>query len=556
MRRVVVEREHRLDFRRIVDQGKVFLAKLAQGAIGEENAALLGSLLVSAFHQAAMSRQDLPPGARRHFFLYLDEFHEVATPSMAALLTGARKYRLGLTLAHQELRQLEAKNRDLAAAVLANPAVRIVFRVGEDDAKSLERGFASFTAVDLLNLSVGEAIARVERADYDFNLRTVPLADLAPERAAARRAELLALTRATYPRRPEERGEEPPPTTPEPGSEALRPHPPQISPERPPSPAAPARHEPDASEPRLDKLTLDYLAAVAASPFLTVRERNRELGLSAWRGQRLKTAVIRQGLAEEVVINPGGRGERFKLLDLTPQGRSFLERYGVALPAGRGRGGLAHQWWAERIAAWLAARGVDSKIEDASSGARVDLSFSSGTERVAVEIEMGEGHAAENVRKDLAAGFDRVICLVDEAVNLDRLRSKLGALPPGVLLTDLRAFEAALAPLLPIPSSLRAPNQKEEPRRRRRGTSKTASPAPPVEGALSARSAPADPGALPTPEAAEYLGLSPATLETLRTRGGGPPFVKLGRRVVYRREDLDAWIAERLRRSTSDQGEA
>ena len=84
VRRVVVEREHRLDFRGIVDRGQVFLAKLAQGAIGEENAALLGSLLVSAFHQAAMSRQDLAPGARRHFFLYLDEFHEVATPSMAS----------------------------------------------------------------------------------------------------------------------------------------------------------------------------------------------------------------------------------------------------------------------------------------------------------------------------------------------------------------------------------------------------------------------------------------------------------------------------------------
>ncbi|MEM7480301.1 MAG: helix-turn-helix domain-containing protein [Acidobacteriota bacterium] len=63
-----------------------------------------------------------------------------------------------------------------------------------------------------------------------------------------------------------------------------------------------------------------------------------------------------------------------------------------------------------------------------------------------------------------------------------------------------------------------------------------------------------DPGALPTPLAAEYLGLAPATLETLRSRGGGPPFVKLGRRVVYRREDLDVWLEDRRCTSTSDPG--
>lgn len=63
-----------------------------------------------------------------------------------------------------------------------------------------------------------------------------------------------------------------------------------------------------------------------------------------------------------------------------------------------------------------------------------------------------------------------------------------------------------------------------------------------------------DPGALSTPVAAEYLGLSPATLETLRCRGGGPPFVKLGRRVAYRREDLEAWLARSRRSSTRDIG--
>jgi len=244
VRRVVVERVNRLDFRGIVDGGRVFLAKLAQGAIGEENSALLGSLLVSAFHQAAMSRQDLSPHARRHFFLYLDEFHEVATPSMAALLTGARKYRLGLTLAHQELRQLEAKNKDLASAVLANAATRIVFRVGEDDARSLERGFATFAAADLLNLGVGEAVARVERADHDFNLETARLPDLDASLAAARREELVALTRRKFPRRAEEDARDTAPAPSSPAPEAPRPEPAPrpagpLPPTPPPAPAPP-----------------------------------------------------------------------------------------------------------------------------------------------------------------------------------------------------------------------------------------------------------------------------------------------------------------------------
>lgn len=64
-----------------------------------------------------------------------------------------------------------------------------------------------------------------------------------------------------------------------------------------------------------------------------------------------------------------------------------------------------------------------------------------------------------------------------------------------------------------------------------------------------------DRGVLTTPMAASYLGLSPATLETMRTRGGGPVFAKLGRRVVYQREDLDSWVEERRRKSTIDAGD-
>lgn len=217
VRAVVTEREHRLDFRELVDGGKVFLAKLAQGAVGEENAALLGSLLVSAFHQAALSRQDLAPGARRQFSLYVDECHHMATPSMAALLSGARKYRLSLTAAHQELGQLRAREPEVLSSLLANAGTRIVFRVGEADARELERGFSSFAAADLVRLKVGEAICRAGRSEADFNLRTRDLAAVAPEEASARRERLLALMRERFPvLAPEPRKEDQPPPAPMP----------------------------------------------------------------------------------------------------------------------------------------------------------------------------------------------------------------------------------------------------------------------------------------------------------------------------------------------------
>ncbi len=164
VRQIVGARESRLDLRAVVDRGQIFLARLSEGAIGEENAALLGSLLVSKFHQITMSRQEMKREERRPFFLYADECQEVATASMAQLLAGARKYGLGLTLAHQDLRQLEGKAPEVSAALLGNAGTRISFRVGDRDAKALSEGLSFFGPADLMSLRVGEAIARIDNS--------------------------------------------------------------------------------------------------------------------------------------------------------------------------------------------------------------------------------------------------------------------------------------------------------------------------------------------------------------------------------------------------------
>src|SRR6185436_1048136 len=124
-------------------------------------------------------------------------FQNFITPSMGEILTGARKYRVGLVLAHQELRQLE-RDREVASAVLSNCYSRVVFRVGDDDARKLADGFGSFEARDLQNLETGQAVCRVERSDYDFNL-TVPLPEEPdPDEAAGRRQEAITASRKKY----------------------------------------------------------------------------------------------------------------------------------------------------------------------------------------------------------------------------------------------------------------------------------------------------------------------------------------------------------------------
>ena len=197
IRYMVSQPVNRLDFTTILDSGRIFLAKLSQGQMGKENSFLLGSLMMAKFQQAAMARQQQETSARRDFWLYVDEFHNFITPSIAEILSGARKYRLGLILAHQELRQMD-RDREVASAVMSNPYTRIVFRVGDDDARKLADGFSYFEARDLQNLETGRAICRVEKAGGDFNLSVPKPEEPEPQKAAETRRKAIAESRRRY----------------------------------------------------------------------------------------------------------------------------------------------------------------------------------------------------------------------------------------------------------------------------------------------------------------------------------------------------------------------
>ncbi len=201
--RNIVNQKEGLDLGEIINGKKILLVKLSQGLIGEENSYLLGALVVSKIHQTIMARQALSQESRDNFYFYIDEFQNFITPSLATVLTGARKYRLGLTLAHQNLRQLYEQDRAVGDSVISNAGTRICFRLGDADAEKLSEGFSHFKSQDLQELSVGEAIVRVDRSDHDFNIKTYPEEKIDADIGERVTRKVIALSRKKYSRPPE-----------------------------------------------------------------------------------------------------------------------------------------------------------------------------------------------------------------------------------------------------------------------------------------------------------------------------------------------------------------
>ncbi len=194
----MVAQNKSLDFEGIMDTKKILLIKLSQGLIGAENSYLLGTFMVSKLQQAAMARQAKAKVDRTNFYLYIDEFQNFITPSMSAILSGARKYHLGLILAHQDMQQLTKNDTELASSVVANAGTRICFRVGDTDAKKFEGNFSYFESYDLQNLDTGEAIIRIERPENDCNLKVIPYGELEPHTAKVNKDQVIEASRQSY----------------------------------------------------------------------------------------------------------------------------------------------------------------------------------------------------------------------------------------------------------------------------------------------------------------------------------------------------------------------
>ncbi|MBI4034143.1 MAG: type IV secretion system DNA-binding domain-containing protein [Candidatus Brennerbacteria bacterium] len=195
MRVIIGQAKSAFNFRRAMDEGKIILVNLAKGRIGDINANLLGMIVVGKLLMAALSRVDMPQEKRRDFNLYIDEFQNFTTDSIAVILSEARKYRLNLVIAHQFIAQLAEKIRD---AVFGNVGSMISFRVGAQDAEFLVKQFEPvFGEPDLLNIDNFNAYVKLlinGETSKSFNIKTVP----AEAGDASRAAEIKELGRVRY----------------------------------------------------------------------------------------------------------------------------------------------------------------------------------------------------------------------------------------------------------------------------------------------------------------------------------------------------------------------
>ncbi len=185
LRNIVAQPRSAFSCRALMDDGKIFIANLSKGRIGEDASALLGAILVSEFQLATYARAEVPAAARRPFTLYVDEFASFVTPSFGELLAEARKYGLALVLAHQYLAQLDDA---LRAAVVGNVGSIILFRLGAKDADVLAREFEpEITAHDLARLGPYQIALRLfvgASMSAPFTARTLPPPDAEGEDGA------------------------------------------------------------------------------------------------------------------------------------------------------------------------------------------------------------------------------------------------------------------------------------------------------------------------------------------------------------------------------------
>ena len=148
IRNIIGQPKSTFNIRKIMDEGKILVVNLSRGLMGEDNAGILGAMMVTKIQLAAMGRADMPMEERRPFYLYVDEFQNFATDSFATILSEARKYALNLTVANQYISQMSEEVRN---AVFGNVGTIICFRISPDDAPFMQKYFEpQFEAGDLI----------------------------------------------------------------------------------------------------------------------------------------------------------------------------------------------------------------------------------------------------------------------------------------------------------------------------------------------------------------------------------------------------------------------
>jgi cyclophilin family peptidyl-prolyl cis-trans isomerase len=170
--RNVLAQKDGINISECIEARKVILIKLAQGAIGEENSRILGTLFLSKIYQAILSRQRIPQKKRHFIGFYIDECHNYITRTITQILSGGRKFGVGLHLAHQNFQHLKS---EFVKTINENTKIKVFFRLGYNDIDTAKRLFGHFDEDDFQNLGRGEAIVRAGLKKDDVYISTYPL---------------------------------------------------------------------------------------------------------------------------------------------------------------------------------------------------------------------------------------------------------------------------------------------------------------------------------------------------------------------------------------------
>lgn len=177
VRNIVNARKSSFSIEDAMNEGKIILVNLSQGKLGEDNATLLGSMLITKIQLAAMGRVSIPEEERRDFYLYVDEFQNFATESFTKILSEARKYRLDLILANQYIAQIP---EDVQKAIFGNCGSLASFVMGADDSAVFAKEFGNkYSQEDLISLGRYQIINKLSIDNIvskPFPAMTLPLA--------------------------------------------------------------------------------------------------------------------------------------------------------------------------------------------------------------------------------------------------------------------------------------------------------------------------------------------------------------------------------------------
>ena len=198
IRSVIANPHSSIDLDDIMNSGKILIVNLSQGRLGEDNAALMGAMLITKLQLSAMRRVELPEEKRKDFYLYVDEFQNFATTSFIKILSEARKYRLNLTMANQYMAQVP---EEISKAILGNVGSIISFTIGADDAAFIKREFSEvFSENDLVELSNYQIALKLmidAHSSRPFLAQTLPL----PVSRNRNRDKVIKVSRERYARK-------------------------------------------------------------------------------------------------------------------------------------------------------------------------------------------------------------------------------------------------------------------------------------------------------------------------------------------------------------------